>query len=373
MDKFDYRVVMRLRMEEKFKEAQEYLDKFPNETETLLSKAKQHIKEKQYDEAIKLYRKIIDNGDSSGYVELYKFYKDNQYGRKNEQLAKEYLELAASLDNLDGLFFLGNVYAKEKRYREAVECYTRAAEKGDSDCSGLLGYYYKHGNLNLEINDDTAIFWLEKAAEQGDSFSVDELEDYYNNGKYSLKKLKEIYINNMRFFDDALHERDIAIIRYEHEKEMKLAPKKNKRKNMPKEQYDVFISYSSLEYDKANIIRNVLERNGIKCWMAPESIPSGSNYAIEIPKAIKNSKIILLILSENAQKSKWVPKEIDVAINNNKIIKPLEIEECELIAPFDFYLSNVQRYKAYDKLQQNLEIIVKEIKSILNVIESREV
>lgn len=49
----------------------------------------------------------------------------------------------------------------------------------------------------------------------------------------------------------------------------------------------IFISYSSRDYNTAQTIRKVLENNSIECWMAPESIPMGSDYACEIPDAIE--------------------------------------------------------------------------------------
>ena len=56
---------------------------------------------------------------------------------------------------------------------------------------------------------------------------------------------------------------------------------------------DVFISYSSKDFDKVNSVKNILEINGISCWMAPQCIPPGSSYAKEIPMAIKNCKVYL--------------------------------------------------------------------------------
>lgn len=35
---------------------------------------------------------------------------------------------------------------------------------------------------------------------------------------------------------------------------------------------DVFISYSSKDFDKVNSVKNILEINGISCWMAPQCI-----------------------------------------------------------------------------------------------------
>ena len=71
---------------------------------------------------------------------------------------------------------------------------------------------------------------------------------------------------------------------------------------------EVFISYKAEEYNEAMAVKQVLEANGISCWMAPESISGGSNYASEIPRAIRECTVFVLILSEQAQKSRWVPK-----------------------------------------------------------------
>ena len=79
----------------------------------------------------------------------------------------------------------------------------------------------------------------------------------------------------------------------------------------------VFISYKTEEFDDANWVRATLENNGISCWMAPMCIPGGSSYAVEIPNAIKQCTVFVLILSEKSQLSKWVPRELDQAINED--------------------------------------------------------
>jgi len=105
----------------------------------------------------------------------------------------------------------------------------------------------------------------------------------------------------------------------------------------------IFISYSSLEYGNAYALKQVLEANGISCWMAPQSIPSGSDYTREIPKAIQSCDIFLLVLSAASQASRWVPKELENAINEGKIIIPFHTDESSLTDSFNFMLSNVQR------------------------------
>jgi Leucine-rich repeat (LRR) protein len=130
---------------------------------------------------------------------------------------------------------------------------------------------------------------------------------------------------------------------------------------------EVFISYKSEEFNDADFVRKSLEDAGISCWMAPNSITGGSSYAQEIPQAIRNCKVFVLILSENAQKSKWVPRELDQAINDGKTILPFMIENCALKDDFSFYLTNVQRYAAYENKERALNKMISEIKSILGI------
>ena len=129
--------------------------------------------------------------------------------------------------------------------------------------------------------------------------------------------------------------------------------------------HDVFISYSAKEIGKAEHVRRVLEKNGIMCWMAPADIPGGSNYTKEIPIAIRDCQVFVLMLSTNAQNSHWVLKELDSAVNNGKVILPFMLENCELNDEFNFLLSGAQRYSAYQRSAEALEKLVQRIKAII--------
>lgn len=131
------------------------------------------------------------------------------------------------------------------------------------------------------------------------------------------------------------------------------------------EQKDVFLSYKAEEFDDANWVKATLENNGISCWMAPMSIPGGSSYAAEIPQAIRQCKAFVLILSEKSQESKWVPRELDQAINENKTVMPFMLENCALKDDFNFYLTNVQRYTAYENKSKAIEKMIREIRAII--------
>lgn len=129
---------------------------------------------------------------------------------------------------------------------------------------------------------------------------------------------------------------------------------------------EVFISYSTIDSAPAETVRNILENNGISCWMAPRDIAGGSNYTKEIPIAIRNCRIFLLILSKNAQNSPWVLKELDSAVNGAKVILPFMLEDCILNDEFNFLLSGAQRYAAYQKKAEAMEKLIGRIQAILS-------
>ena len=114
----------------------------------------------------------------------------------------------------------------------------------------------------------------------------------------------------------------------------------------------VFISYSSLNYDKALELYSVLTNNGIECWMAPDSIPAGSDYAEEIPTAIEECSAFVVVLTKEAQESKWVPKELDAAITCDKVVVPFHMDDSALKKAFNFRLTNVQRIEAFGRISE---------------------
>ncbi len=104
----------------------------------------------------------------------------------------------------------------------------------------------------------------------------------------------------------------------------------------------VFVSYSSQDCKLVQTIVKMMKEEQISYWKAPEMIPAGSSYAREIPKAIKECDVFLIVLSKTSQQSIWVEKEIDSAISHRKTIIPFQIDDVPLNDTFKFYLNNVQ-------------------------------
>jgi len=109
----------------------------------------------------------------------------------------------------------------------------------------------------------------------------------------------------------------------------------------------IFISYSTKQQPLAYQLKNLLLQEGITCWMAPESIPAGSSYQAEIPSALNQIPVVLLILSPEAENSRWVQKEIGCTIGARHTLIPYMNEHYTHTEQFNFLLDGEQIFEAY--------------------------
>lgn len=78
---------------------------------------------------------------------------------------------------------------------------------------------------------------------------------------------------------------------------------------MPLNDYDVFISHSSLDNALATDVKELLGANGISVFTTPGSIPTGK-WEEQIEEALQRSTQIWVLLTTNAVKeSVWVHHE----------------------------------------------------------------
>lgn len=126
-----------------------------------------------------------------------------------------------------------------------------------------------------------------------------------------------------------------------------------------KYKYDVFISYSRRDYvdESYNVIpgnaiaeiQNVFDENGITYWFDKDGIYSGQEFIEIITGAIAESKILIFISSKHSNESMWTAGEIFEALDGEKAIIPVKIDNSQynkkfklLIRPLDYidYLEN---------------------------------
>ena len=135
---------------------------------------------------------------------------------------------------------------------------------------------------------------------------------------------------------------EITIYEPDFEKVLVIVDAFNNAFSLASSKPKLFISYSSKQIELATKIRDQLEKNDISCWMAPYSIPAGSSYQELIPAALSQVEAVVLILSPDAEESRWVQKEIGTAIGANKIIVPYSIGSYDISKRFKFLLDGEQ-------------------------------
>ena len=90
--------------------------------------------------------------------------------------------------------------------------------------------------------------------------------------------------------------------------------------------HDVFISYASEDKITADAVCFGLEKEGIRCWIAPRDILPSDNYDDAIIQAIDNARVMVVIFSSNIFQSQYVKSEVEYAFSKNLIIAPFRIE-----------------------------------------------
>ena len=93
-----------------------------------------------------------------------------------------------------------------------------------------------------------------------------------------------------------------------------------------KPSHQVFVSYSTKDQEIAEGVRAALEAQGISCWIAPRDIKPGTLWGEAIVLALKNSKALVLIFSQNAVDSPWIPREVTVAVSERLAIVTFRID-----------------------------------------------
>lgn len=78
--------------------------------------------------------------------------------------------------------------------------------------------------------------------------------------------------------------------------------------------YSCFISYSSKDEEFARRLHSRMREENLRVWFAPEDMKGGRKFYEQIEQAIHVHDRLLVILSEESMKSKWVIREIRNAL-----------------------------------------------------------
>ncbi|MEI9914987.1 MAG: toll/interleukin-1 receptor domain-containing protein [Methylovirgula sp.] len=119
----------------------------------------------------------------------------------------------------------------------------------------------------------------------------------------------------------------------------------------------VFITHSSRDYKQSRAIVDVLEKNGIPCWISERDIGAGDNYGDAIVDAIENAKAMVLVFSVNANNSDEIKKEIALASQRKLTVVPIRIEDATPSKAFRYELITRNWIDAFQDWNQAMETL----------------
>jgi hypothetical protein len=132
--------------------------------------------------------------------------------------------------------------------------------------------------------------------------------------------------------------------------------------------HDVFISYAVEDSQAADRVRQALEEQGIKCWIAPRDVPYGAKYEEAIMDGISNSPLLILVLSAHSNASPHVEREIQNACSEGSPTRiiPVRIDDTQYSKALRYYLSSIQWLDASKPpLENHLPRLVEYVRSAL--------
>jgi RyR domain. len=130
-----------------------------------------------------------------------------------------------------------------------------------------------------------------------------------------------------------------------------------------KMRHDVFISYSTKDKLIADAICLALERDGIRCWIAPRDadVHAGAIYGEFLVGAIQQCSICLLLFSENSNASGDVASEIYHAFAFGKVIIAYHLDNAEMsdalayILKFKHWLNAIPNETRFENLVTSIQ------------------
>ena len=114
-----------------------------------------------------------------------------------------------------------------------------------------------------------------------------------------------------------------------------------------------FISFSGNDRDFVEKIGDDLQREGIRCWYAPEEMKMGDAIRQQVDQQIRVQDKLLVILSKFSVESQWIQNEVEAAIKeehsrNRAVLFPVRLDNACMDAEKD-WLDNLQKtHQIYD-------------------------
>src|SRR5215475_3886157 len=117
---------------------------------------------------------------------------------------------------------------------------------------------------------------------------------------------------------------------------------------------EIFISYRRADRSQAQRLYELLRAEGVEAWY-DALVGPGEDWRIVTAKALEESKIFVLLFSENAAQSSDIAKELAAAVLEKKLIVPVRLQDIAPKGAFLYELASRNWIDAYENTDAKLE------------------
>lgn len=110
----------------------------------------------------------------------------------------------------------------------------------------------------------------------------------------------------------------------------------------------VFISHSSKDRALAERMRDAIEQAGIGVWIAPRDVMPGQNYGEAIIEAINACKVLIVLFTDNSNRSPSVLREVERAVSKDLVVITFRAEKIVPSNALEYFLSSQHWLDAWD-------------------------
>jgi hypothetical protein len=149
----------------------------------------------------------------------------------------------------------------------------------------------------------------------------------------------------------------------------------SKSEGNPKRNLQVFLCHSSSDKPAVENFYNILINDGVDAWLDKKNLIPGQDWKIEIPKAVRNSDVVIVFLSSSSiTKEGFVQKEIKIALDTADekpdgtiFIIPAKLENCEVPERLaKFHWVNLFEKDGYELLFKALQTRASSLDVVIN-------
>jgi hypothetical protein len=114
-----------------------------------------------------------------------------------------------------------------------------------------------------------------------------------------------------------------------------------------------FISYSGKDRNFVEKLNTDLQKEGVRCWFAPEEMKMGDESRQRVNQQIRIHEKLLIVLSEYSIESAWIQQEVEAALEeehnrNGSVLFPIRLDDSCLDGEKEWLVNLQKTHQIYD-------------------------